>query len=264
MKVHMFWEGSPLSLYENACIRSVVRCGAEVNLYTFTKNLKVPAGVRRRDAREIATQEESRLFTQDGQKASITAFSNLFRYRLLAEEGGWWLDADVFCLREAEAFESVALQSRGLVAAYSIPGEANTAVLHISDRSIARALATRAWEVSERHRFDFPWGTQGPHLLTALVAENPGPCTILPKDVFYPIQWDRTSLFFCPEDRELCLDLTRNSLAVHLFNEVLKRSNVPKDVLPNQGSYLFDLFVSVEPVSWVQRLRDRLRRQRRA
>src|SRR6187549_1688111 len=33
-------------------------------------------------------------------KGSPSAFSNHFRYRLLAEKGGWWIDTDVVCLSD--------------------------------------------------------------------------------------------------------------------------------------------------------------------
>jgi hypothetical protein len=33
-------------------------------------------------------------------RGSVSAFSNLFRYYLLHQMGGWWVDADVVCLSE--------------------------------------------------------------------------------------------------------------------------------------------------------------------
>ena len=32
-------------------------------------------------------------------KGSLAGFSDLFRYKLLLDRGGWWVDADIFCLR---------------------------------------------------------------------------------------------------------------------------------------------------------------------
>ncbi len=51
------------------------------------------------DARQILPA--SKVFrNQRGEgKGSLAAFSDLFRYKLLMDRGGWWVDTDIFCLK---------------------------------------------------------------------------------------------------------------------------------------------------------------------
>ena len=42
---------------------------------------------------------------------SLAAFSNLFRYKLLLERGGWWVDTDVICLRPFRVRDELVIAS---------------------------------------------------------------------------------------------------------------------------------------------------------
>ena len=96
-----FWHGDALSPYELFCLKSFIDCGYAVDLYTYDVNLVVPAGVRVCDAAELISRKEVFVYQAEGfGKGSPSAFSNHFRYRLLAEKGGWWIDTDVVCLSD--------------------------------------------------------------------------------------------------------------------------------------------------------------------
>jgi hypothetical protein len=96
-----FWHGEALSPYELFCLKSFIACGYAVDLYTYDVNLVVPAGVRVCDAAELASRDEVFVYQSEGLgKGSPSAFSNYFRYKLLAEKGGWWIDTDVVCLTD--------------------------------------------------------------------------------------------------------------------------------------------------------------------
>ena len=73
--------------------------GHPYHLYTYDPIDNVPDGVALQDAGQILPQ--SLIFrNQNGQgKGSMAAFSDLFRYKLLLDRGGWWVDTDVFCLK---------------------------------------------------------------------------------------------------------------------------------------------------------------------
>jgi hypothetical protein len=93
-----FWWGKTLSPHEALCLKSFLDMGHSVTLYTYDPNIHVPPGVTVRDAGEILSRDHF-FFNQGGYgKGLPNAFSNMFRYKLLAERGGWWIDADVVCL----------------------------------------------------------------------------------------------------------------------------------------------------------------------
>ncbi len=96
--VNGLWIGQ-LSPLEQRCLKSFVAQGHPYHLYTYEPIDSVPAGVTLQDASQILPQ--SQVFrNQNGKgKGSLAAFSDLFRYKLLLERGGWWVDTDVFCLK---------------------------------------------------------------------------------------------------------------------------------------------------------------------
>ena len=89
-----FWHGADLSPWHWACLGSFIRRGHRVRLFSY-RPLALPPGVEPADASTIIPEGELFAF-QD----SFSAFSNVFRYQLLLQEGGWWIDTDVYCLIE--------------------------------------------------------------------------------------------------------------------------------------------------------------------
>ena len=95
-----FWAGPSLSPYEHLCLTSFIDRGHAFDLYTFDANLAVPAGVQLRDAATILDQSEYFVYENGPGRGSPSAFANLFRYKLLQDKGGWWVDTDVICLAD--------------------------------------------------------------------------------------------------------------------------------------------------------------------
>ncbi len=103
--IHGLWIGdiTPMVLLT---IHSFLQHGHEFHLWRYAPSKQpLPKGVRVRDANEIIPKEE--VFQKKSKdsknglgKGSYGApFSDLFRYKLLYEQGGWWVDMDVTCLQ---------------------------------------------------------------------------------------------------------------------------------------------------------------------
>src|SRR5262245_20560095 len=92
-----FWHGKPLSPYQQLCLKSFVDHGHEFILYSYDR-IDVPAGIEFRDAAELFPRDRVFFYSSGPGAGSVSAFSNLFRYRLLHDHGGWWTDADIVCL----------------------------------------------------------------------------------------------------------------------------------------------------------------------
>jgi len=104
--IHGMWVGGPLSRLELLTLRSFTHFGHEFHLWLYDDlSAPVSVGVRLRDANEIIPREH--VFqkadhdpeTGVGRGSYGAPFSDLFRYRLLHEHGGIWVDMDVTCLR---------------------------------------------------------------------------------------------------------------------------------------------------------------------
>lgn len=98
--INGLWIGKRLSLMEQLTLRSFVAQGHRFVLWTYDDlETALPAGVERRDAREILPAESVFHYRGGPFPGSCAGFSDMFRYAILAERGGWWVDMDVTCLR---------------------------------------------------------------------------------------------------------------------------------------------------------------------
>ncbi|HTQ29804.1 MAG TPA: glycosyltransferase [Opitutaceae bacterium] len=104
--VHSLWIGPALSRMELLTLRSFLRHGHEFHLWVYGKiETPLPQGVITEDANRIIPQ--SRIIkkadtdpeTGVGKGSYSSPFSDLFRFKLLYEMGGYWVDMDVTCLR---------------------------------------------------------------------------------------------------------------------------------------------------------------------
>lgn len=242
IKANFFWHGPALSLYEAACLSSFVRHGLSVRLHTFNLQLAVPDGVALVDASALARPDEVLAYTQGGHAASIAAFTDIFRYRVLAQETGWWFDTDVFCLKDASHYGALETQSKGLLIGFEEHEKVNGAVMYISDPALARRLE----QLADAKGKQFEWGAIGPGLVTEYRAAHPEQVTALAQHYFYPVHYLEVARFFRPEDKAGCERDAQDAVCVHLWNEFLRRWRVPKNMLPCEGSYLADLFSQVD------------------
>src|SRR5205814_1596959 len=88
---------------------------------------------------------------------------NLFRYKLLLEKGGWWIDADVLCLRPT-------FPSQNLVFGWEDDRALGTAVLKFPRGHwlVEKLYLTTEAIIQDRGK-SLRWGEIGPGLLTHFV-----------------------------------------------------------------------------------------------
>jgi len=106
--VHGLWVGEqPLKNLEFLTLKSFTEMGSEFHLWNYgTVNQDLPNGVILRDANEILDSSKifkrpDRMYFQFG-GGNFVSFSDVFRYKVLYELGGWWSDLDVLCLKPLE------------------------------------------------------------------------------------------------------------------------------------------------------------------
>jgi hypothetical protein len=227
-----FWYGDALSPYEKACIRSFVDHGHRYVLYTYRRDLHVPTGVECCDAAPLIAPELYFTYGPGDGAGSHALFSNLFRYKLLAEQGGWWVDTDVVCLgREIPQCE--------IFCAYQESGSINGAVLHLpKGHPVACEAYERTFAVRERAR----WGEVGPELITALIEAYGLAGLVQPMPVCYPVHYTEAIDLLRPSRAHLLRERVRGALFLHLWNEVFRREQVDKTRLPPAGSLLREIF----------------------
>jgi hypothetical protein len=226
----MLWHGSPLSIFEELCMRSFLYNGHAVELYTY-EEVETPPGVRMCDANAILPASEVFAYASGPAKGSFAAFSNLFRFKMLAEHGGIWCDADMLCLKPLDELPEAWV---GKVCKFT-PGYLNTAILkfppgHEVCVEVYRALAAEGANLSLGSTAE---------LLTQAVRRQPERCVSLPVDHFYPLTWRETWLLVDPDQHETCTTRLASSYGVHCWNTAITFGlGMPKGALPPAGSYL--------------------------
>ena len=91
-EVFSLWIGTTLTLLEQTCINSFLEKGTVFILYIYDNLENVPEGTLIRDANNVVP------FSEYSKYDNPSYFSNLFRYNLLYELGGIWVDMDLLCI----------------------------------------------------------------------------------------------------------------------------------------------------------------------
>lgn len=228
-----FWHGKPLSPYQRLCLKSFVDHGHEFILYSYDR-LDVPAGIETGDATEFFSRDRVFCYSRGPGAGSVSAFSNVFRYRLLHERGGWWVDTDVVCLAhdvpDADVVFGWQDESRDLV---------GSAILKFPR---GHHLLAELCSAAERMGTDVEWGQAGPDLVTQLVRRHSLEHLSSNASLIYPVSPRDAIHTLMPVHRETIRANADRAVFLHLWNEVLRRSAVVDAVAPPSGSFLRELF----------------------
>ena len=234
-----FWYGGPLSPYERFCLRSFIDWGHAVDLYSYDTKLAVPAGARVCDAAELIPQDEVFVYQAEGfGKGSPSAFSNYFRYKLLAEKGGWWIDTDVVCLSDRVPIdgEFFARQDADFVA----PGTMCFEPRH--------PIMLQCLEQAIKLGHNVKWGDTGPRLFTRTLAERGWLDRAASPAVCYPIHYTEALEVLRPSRSADLAARINPALFLHVWNSTLVHRGVDKAYRPPRGS-LLRMLIDRHPVN---------------
>lgn len=239
--IKTLWIGPELSVLEQLSLRSFLSCGHDVELFVYQDVKQIPAGVRLRDAGEIL--HESLVF-RHRRGGGLSGFANWFRYVLLFQEGGMWVDTDVICLKPFDFQQRLVFgrQDVGMINNAVLGGKPGEQLFRIMARQ-AESPNTRLPydDIRERRtkwvrkylqrnrRNNIKRGEIGPRGITKAIDYLGLQEFALPYTAFYPIHpkcWD--AIFdstyhdvekFFPE-----------SYAIHLWNEMIcNRAGIDKN-----------------------------------
>lgn len=205
-KVQAFWLG-PMSTMERLVIGSYVAHGHEFHLYSYEEIDGLPPGAVLKDAEEILPFR-SRYRDSRG---TFAGFSDAFRYKLLLDRGGWWVDMDAVCIAPFDFDEEYVfgLEPDMTMAAGVIRVPPDSEVMRYAwERS--QAARSRWRRITRR---PLAWGEIGPPLLAEAVeacglseyAVQPG--------VFYPFDWPEWDIVLKPG-----VPFPEEAKSIHLWN----------------------------------------------
>jgi hypothetical protein len=206
------WIGSRLSTMQQLCIRSFLDHGHPFHLYVYGDVAGIPEGTTRCDGRDILPESEICCYAEGFGKGSPSLFSNLFRYKLLLDKGGWWSDLDMVCLRPLRFEQPYVFGEQNRRNGTTT---ANVAIIKAPAQS---PLIRDCWETANgADRQALLWGQIGPHLMNAAVTRAGLREFILPPEAFYAIDFWRFDDFFT--------DITppASSYGLHLWGAMWKQ-----------------------------------------
>ena len=228
-----FWDGPQLSIYENLCLQSFLKHGFELKIYSYNHFLNENKAINYAAEKVI----KKSIFKDFG---SLSSFANYFRYVALqsVEKGSTWVDLDVLCM-------SSSWPESQYIIGFETKKRLNNAVLRIPHDSI---LLKKLIENSIKNEIKI-YGETGPYLITKVIKKYGKDLHLFPINAFYPISHWELDLFFDPSRFQEANDRLRDSYALHLYNELLIRAAIPKNVLPPEGSFLHHQFLKYLPDS---------------
>jgi hypothetical protein len=190
------WIGTKLTMMEKLSIRSFIANGHEFHLYCYQPIEGVPEGTVIKDGREIVPESDICKFR------ALANFSDWFRYNLIFQKGGWWVDLDTICLKPFDFIEEYVHNCNPFKCPPHSP---------VMEWCI-RECEKKDWSTSQ-------WTDLGPGLcqkakkLFPQIAFGEG-------DTFHPISWENWRQFLSPRAPRI----PQTSYAVHLCHEMWRIS----------------------------------------
>jgi hypothetical protein len=221
------WIGDELSTMERLSIASFLAHGHQYHLYVYRPVSNVPPGTCLKDAREILP--DSMIFQYlDG--GSYAGFANFFRYKLLLERGGWWVDTDAVCLRPFDFADEYVFGSE-----LTREGKATPTSGFIKAPAGSKAMAFAWAHCLTKDPTRLTWGETGCRLVRGVIRKYSLHAFLQDYRTFTPVahfEWER---ILAPGWTAGFPALT---CAIHLWNEKWRRGGQDKNaVYPSECLY---------------------------
>lgn len=221
MIVQSLWIGDKLSIMEILCLKSFIKNNIIVHLYIYDNISNIPNNVIIKDANEILPKDD--IFEYKG--GGVSAFSNVFRYKLLYEKGGIWVDMDMFCIKPFNISANYAFSSE-IYKDNSI--HVNVGFIKAPKNSKLMLLCYKNSLIVKNN--NPKWGDLGPKLFKKFVTKCNLTKYILSPHYFCPIGYKDIDKIINLDNN---LNLINNSYCIHLWNGIWFKNNIDKNKLKN-------------------------------
>jgi len=225
--VQALWVGTRLPPMQRLSICSFLDHGHDFHLYAYDDISDVPSGTTLCDAAAIFPREKVFQHKQGFGKGSYSTFSNLFRYKLILDRGGWWVDTDLVCLRRFD------LDADFVFATENEGGAALTATCAFKCPRGAPMLQY-CLEIGEsKNPDDLKWSEIGPYLFDEAVNRFGLTAHKVAPPLFNPINTWEFDDVLKPD-----FDVTRlsGSYGLHLWNQIWRHEQRDPDTTAHPES----------------------------
>ncbi len=225
--VRSFWHGAPLNAYLLLCLRSFVRAACTVEIFTYGRAMRFPDWIVQREAADILPAKEVLIYRNGPGHGSPALHSNLFRFTMLDQLGGWWIDTDVALARGP-------LPTTPYFFAHEEGHFGNSVLKFPRGHKLLAEGAQKCRQLGANAR----WGAAGPMLFTALVRRHGLTGLAQPAVNASPFVWSDVDALFDPRRGAEMMQRSSTAIFMHLCWETWRRAGVPDDLGPPEGSFL--------------------------
>ena len=239
-EVFTLWVGSPLPYLQQISIVSWIRQGYRVKIYTDNNNLlkntlleDFTYYIKLENANKILTKEPS---------WAILPYSDLFRYKVLYEYGGTWLDADLILLRPLPNLETIISSEYTMKSGAFKSKNDMTATIQCLRFVKGNPLIKKIIDTIHT-KINNPAWRENMKIFRKII-EKDG-LTLAEPYLFNPVPWWNIEnivssstpkvKYNCPTPNDEWI--LSNSIGVHLFSSILMK----KYKCPTEGSLLFKI-----------------------
>lgn len=235
------WVGPKLRWIEQMSMKSYLLNGWRYKLFVYEEPEGVPDGVEICDAASILPR--STIFREGdasgAHKGSLGAFSDLFRYAMLARVGGLWTDTDVINLRPFDAEGKRIVASEWTDAGLIGPNGAMMAAPAM-DKMQLKALAMSEELISEGN---LHFARIGPELLAEILGQDGlQGYRVLPPHFLNPIGWMETGRLLESFAKTRARPILAQAHNLHVYTETWRLIGLSLDKLPQGDGFLPTLY----------------------
>ena len=231
--IQSLWIGDEFSNIEKLSSSSYLKNNHKYDLYCYQDVKGVPEGVNIIDANQIIPESEIFTYKSGAGKGSFSAFSNMFRYKLIHDKGGYWSDTDVICLRGFD-FNRDYVFGNEIASIQNGKAYGKTTASSFFYCKPHSEIMKSCFDVCmSKDKDKVVWGEIGPKLLGEKVKEYNLTDNIEEHYVFNPIPWSQIEVLF--NENINFEEITDNCHCLHLWNEVWRRHGVDKNAVFNQN-----------------------------
>jgi hypothetical protein len=251
-RLNSLWVGDKIGWIEELCLRSATAAGHAFSVYSYTPDALqgLPPEIDLRDAREVMPES---LLLRYADSGAVQLGSNLFRYYLLKQSLGYWVDMDCLFLKPLDI-------EADYVFGWERPDSINSAILKIPADSEMLSIIFQTMQNDTRPPWygpkrtlqyywrravcgplsidQLPWGTFGPQLVTYAAHKSRAHGSAQAQSVFYPVAYEQVSLFLENQEAARKRIEYADTRAVHLYRSALIR--LVRSGRPPANSYLSD------------------------
>ena len=237
--VKSLWIGSALTNLERLCINSFIKNGYEFHLYIYDYDnaMGIPLGTIVKDGNEIIDKKEIFCYRDPQHNGSFSAFSNWFRYKMLYELGGYWVDMDMVCLKPFDFEEEYVFSSETCYGRDDLKDGVHTtsSLIKVPKHS---EIMKYCWDKTQEIGKNVEWGQIGPKLLKEAVDKFNLQGYVKSPTTFCPIHHGETNIIMNEEwsndyGKNIAwqrpFDLENECYGLHLWNEYWRNNDLDKN-----------------------------------